>query len=210
MCLVLHYRQQHTDIRGYWHQLKYALCCLESVYSLAKVYNQCLEKQIAPELHQVLHLHFQSGNAPSSVHGSLMCYLLCQDSLVVRAPDSWLKGHEFESRQEWQENFLLQSQLYVLTRFQCPFHPHVTAVAHKSPLSFCQKCRWQVTPKQAYTFDPMKSEWADYAAVQAYFGNQSGNELTRNSSGNTWSRSSQLAEPLWTDSGIRVELVCAS
>ena len=27
--------------------------------------------------------------------------------------------------------------------------------------------RWQVTPKHAYTLDPTKSEWADYAAVQA-------------------------------------------
>ena len=30
-----------------------------------------------------------------------------------------------------------------------------------------------------------------------------GNELTRNSSGNTWSQSSQLAEPLWTDPGLK-------
>ena len=34
------------------------------------------------------------------------------------------------------------------------------------PRSFCQKCRWQVTPKYAYTLDPVKSEWADYATVQ--------------------------------------------
>ena len=40
----------------------------------------------------------------------------------------------------------------------------VTAVAHKkTPRSFCQKCRWQVTytPKHAYTFDPTESKWAD-------------------------------------------------
>ena len=29
------------------------------------------------------------------------------------------------------------------------------------------KCRWQVTPTHAYTFDLTKSEWADYASVQA-------------------------------------------
>ena len=45
--------------------------------------------------------------------------------------------------------------------------PRVTAVARKRPRSFCQKCRWQVTPKYVYTLDPTKSEWADYAAVQA-------------------------------------------
>ena len=34
-------------------------------------------------------------------------------------------------------------------------------------------------------------------------GNRSGNELTRNSSGNTRSQSSQLAELLWTDPGLK-------
>ena len=33
--------------------------------------------------------------------------------------------------------------------------------------SFCQKWRWQVTPKHAYTLDPTESEWADYVVVQA-------------------------------------------
>ena len=74
-----------------------------------------------------------------------------RDSLLVRAPDSWLKGPEFESQQKRQENFLLQSQLCVLTLIRCLFHPRVIAVACKIPQSFCQKCRWQVTPKHAYT-----------------------------------------------------------
>ena len=91
----------------------------------------------------------------------------------------------------------------VLTFIWCPFHSYVTAVAHKIPLSFCQMSRWRVTPKQAYILDPMKSEWADYAAVQALCGNLSGNELTCKLSGNIQTQLSQLAEPLWTDSGIR-------
>ena len=37
------------------------------------------------------------------------------DSSVVRAPDSWLKGHGFESLLERRENFLLQGRLSVLT-----------------------------------------------------------------------------------------------
>ena len=74
------------------------------------------------------------------------------------------KGSEFESQ---QENFLLQSVLCVQTLIWCLFHPHVTAVAHKRPQSFYQKCRWQVTPKHAYTLDPTKLERADYAALQA-------------------------------------------
>ena len=35
--------------------------------------------------------------------------------------------------------------------FRYPFHPRVTAVAGKRPRSFCQKRRWQVTAKHAYT-----------------------------------------------------------
>ena len=81
--------------------------------------------------------------------------------------------------------------------------PRVTAVACKRPQSFCQKCRWPVTPTHAYTLDPTKSEWADYAAVQAECGNLSGNKSTRNSSGNTRLQSSQLAEPLWTDPELK-------
>ena len=79
----------------------------------------------------------------------------------------------------------------------------VTAVARKRPRLLRQKCRWQVTPKHAYTLVPAKSEWADYAAVLAKCRNLSGNELTRYSSGNTRSQSSQLAEPLWTDPGLK-------
>ena len=40
------------------------------------------------------------------------------------------------------------------------------------------------TPKYAYTFDPKKSEWADYATVQAYCGSLFKYELTCNLSGN--------------------------
>ena len=47
-----------------------------------------------------------------------------------------------------------------------------------------------------------KLEWANYAAVQAQCGNLSGNELTRYSSGNTWSQLSQLTKPLWTNPGL--------
>ena len=78
----------------------------------------------------------------------------------------------------------LQSQLFVLTLIRSLFHPCVTTVALKRPWSFCQKCRWQVTPKYSYIPDPSKLEWADYAAVQAECGNISGNKL---------------AEPLRTD-----------
>ena len=48
--------------------------------------------------------------------------------------------------------------MLTLALIRCPFHPRVTAVAWKRPRSFCQKCRWQVTPKHAYTLDPPKSD----------------------------------------------------
>ena len=128
---------------------------------------------------------------------------MCWGSLLVRAADLWSPGCEFESWQEQRENFLLQSQLCELTLIWRPFHHCVTAVAHKRPQSFCWKCRWQVTPKYAYTLDQTKSEWADYATIQALCGNLSGNELMCNSWGNTWSQSFQITEPLWTDPGLK-------
>ena len=90
----------------------------------------------------------------------------------------------------------------MITFIRCPFHPRGTAVACKRPRSFCQKYRWQVTPKHAYTLDTSKLDGNDYTAVQAECGNLTGNELTRNASGNTRSQSSQLVELLWTDPGL--------
>ena len=73
------------------------------------------------------------------------------DISAVRAPDSWSKGRGFEPLQERQENFLLQGPLLCWLLFRYPFHPRVTAVARKRSQSFCQRRRWQVTAKHAYT-----------------------------------------------------------
>ena len=40
---------------------------------------------------------------------------------------------------------------FVCWLIRCPFHPGVTTVACKRPQPFCQKCRWQTTPKHART-----------------------------------------------------------
>ena len=53
------------------------------------------------------------------------------------------------------------SRLSVLTLIRCPFPPYVTTVACKMPQSFFQKCRWQVSLKQADTFNPTKVDWAE-------------------------------------------------
>ena len=73
------------------------------------------------------------------------------DSSVVRAPDSWLKGRGFESLLERLENFFSRVDFLCWLLFRYPFHPRVTTVARKRSRSFCQKCRWQVTAKHAYT-----------------------------------------------------------
>ena len=66
-------------------------------------------------------------------------YLGSGDSSVVRTPNSWLKGHGFES---WQENFPLQN-LFVLFLILVSVLLRVATVAHTGSQPFCQKCRWQ-------------------------------------------------------------------
>ena len=47
--------------------------------------------------------------------------------------------------------FFSQGRLSVLTLISVSVPPRVTTVARKKSRSFCQKCRWQVTAKHAYT-----------------------------------------------------------
>ena len=64
-----------------------------------------------------------------------------RDWKVAGSNPCWSGGRIFFSR----VNFLC----WLLFRY--PFHPRVTAVARKRPRSFCEKRRWQVTAKHAYT-----------------------------------------------------------
>ena len=70
--------------------------------------------------------------------------------------------------------------------------------------SFCQKCRWQTTPKLAHTLDPTSWSWPTRLSRQSV-GTCQGNELTRNLSplGNTQLHSSRLTECQWTNSGVK-------
>ena len=57
---------------------------------------------------------------------------------------------------EFSVKSTVQKQIHVLKRVTYrrpppPFHPRVTAVARKRPRSCSPKCRWQVTPRHAYT-----------------------------------------------------------
>ena len=86
------------------------------------------------------------------------------------------------------------------------FGVHSTQHCHsgliKTPV-ILSKRRWQVTPKHAYTLYPMNLEGADHAVLAVWEPITEENEFTRNLSGNIWPQLSQLAEPLWTDPGLR-------
>ena len=64
-----------------------------------------------------------------------------RDRKVAGSNPCWSGGRIFFSR----VSFLC----WLLFRY--PFHACITGVARKRPRSFCQKCRWQVTAKHAYT-----------------------------------------------------------
>ena len=80
---------------------------------------------------------------------------------------------------------------------------HVT----NRPQSFCQKCKWQVTPKHApkyIYFWPNKVGvgWLCRCPGMVWepVWKRAHTQLVRK---HTWPQSSQLAEPLWTDSGTK-------
>ena len=65
-----------------------------------------------------------------------------------------MKGRGFESLlKRWEKKN--SGSTFRADSFRYLFHPHVTAVARKRSWSFCQKCRWQVTAKHAYTITYM-------------------------------------------------------
>ena len=77
--------------------------------------------------------------------------------------------------------------------------PRVTAVVRKRPRSFRQKRRWQThTPLTQRSRSGLTMPLSGHSV-----GTLSGNELTCNSSENTRPQSSQLAEPLWTNPGVK-------
>ena len=97
-----------------------------------------------------------------------------RDCLLVRAPDTRSKGCEFESRHErWGEFSSPESTLCPDPLFCVRSTPVLPQWHVKDPGHSAKSAGWQVTPKHAYTrtLNPTKSEWADYAAIQAQCGN---------------------------------------
>ena len=86
---------------------------------------------------------------------------------------------------------------------RCPFHPVLPQWHLKDPGHSAKKCSCQVTPKHTYINDQTKSKWGRLRCPGVVWEPIGENELTHSSSGNTQPQSLQLAEPLWTDSGLR-------
>ena len=106
-------------------------------------------------------------------------YTECISTALLKSQDSLLVERRNRDRKVVSSNPGRSGGRIFFSRVSCVCwllfgvhsNPLVTAVACKRPKPFCQKCRWQVIHKQAYTLDPMKLEWADYATVQAWCGN---------------------------------------
>ena len=94
---------------------------------------------------------------------------------------------------------LLQSQLCVLALIRYPFHPRVTAVAGKRSGHSAKSAGGRL---HLNTHTPLTHRSRSGLTIPLSR-HSVGNELTRNSSGNTRLQSSQLAEPPWTDLGLK-------
>ena len=141
----------YTELHSFmWHQPCQRSKCTTSVniqkraiknYSLIKTRTTCERSESARERTTALYKnnHYQyhswgAGIAQWLEHRT-------RDWKVAGSNPCWNGGRIFFSRVD----FLC----WLLFRY--PFHPRVTAVARKKSRSFCQKCRWQVTAKHAYT-----------------------------------------------------------
>ena len=119
-------------------------------------------------------------------------------------PYSWSEGYEFESQQQRRKNFLLQSKLCVLTLMSVSVPPwHVRYPSHSDKSadgSIHLNTHTSLTQRSPSGLAMPLSRHS----VEIYSETNS-----RNLSGNIGPQSSQLAEPLWTDHGIKEWNWCA-
>ena len=90
----------------------------------------------------------------------------------------------------------------MLILIRCPLHPHVTAWHVKDPGHFAKSAGGRL---HLNTHTPLthRSRSGLIMPLSRHSAGTYGNELTRKSTGNTRSQSSQLTEPLWTDFGLK-------
>ena len=96
-------------------------------------------------------------------------------------------------------------QTFCADSYSVSVPPRVTAVTCKRPWSFCQKCRWQAIHQHAYALDPTLSKWADYCCPGIVWEPIRETNLLATRQG-TLDQSSELAELLWTDLGVKREI----
>ena len=82
-----------------------------------------------------------------------VCFLGSRDSLLV---ECWTRDQKIVSLNPGRSSGRI---FFSRVNFLCWLLVDVFSILcyhmpHKRPLSFCQKCRWQVTPKHIYTLDP--------------------------------------------------------
>ena len=87
----------------------------------------------------------------------------------------------------------------MLTLIRCPFHLALPQWHAKDPGHSAKNAGGRLHLKMHTSLTQRSRSGLSKHRVGAY----QGNELTRNSSGNTRPQSSQLAEPLWTDPGVK-------
>ena len=83
-----------------------------------------------------------------------VCLLLLFGVGIAQLLEHWTHDRKFAGSNHCRSSgriFSSRVNFLCWLLFQYPFHPFVTAVARKRSRSFCQKCRWQVTAKHAYT-----------------------------------------------------------
>ena len=111
------------------------------------------------QVHHNRHLTQTAGTPPKTPHTnsqstSMLCSIIPQTVWIGNVDSSvvWVLDHDWKVMcsspcRSRVKTFFLRVNFLCRVLVWYPFHPPVTAVAHKRFQSFCQKCRWQVTPK---------------------------------------------------------------
>ena len=139
------------------------MCCLSAWCSLL-----CFRVQVSCTLYDYMYTCKFNINKEllAKTGGKSLLRFVTSHSLLVRAPDSWADGWEFESWQEQPENFLLKLDFVCCLLFDVRFTPTLPQWHVKDPDPSAQSAGGRLH-LNTYTLTPMKSEWTDYAAVKA-------------------------------------------
>ena len=90
----------------------------------------------------------------------------------------------------------------MLTLTRCPFHPVLLQWHVKDPSHSAKSAGGTLHLNMQTPLTQWSQSWLTVLSGHSA-GIYQGNKLTHNSSENTWLQLSHLAEPLWTDSGLK-------